>query len=152
MKYIIPVLLLLSVAISPSARTIGQEGVVGKRDALRIAVQKICPISGRELPKDKPLKQWTDPESKERFFICCENCLTGKPDPAHLKTILERQAKAQGECLVMDNAITPESKSQVIGGVRIFVCCPPCFKKVEKSQEKYFAKLDDLHAQFLKKE
>ena len=144
--------LYFAIAIGIAATSSGYEDTISKRDKLRVAVQKICPVSGRELPRDKPLPLWIDSQSKEQLYACCEKCISGTPDDKHLEAIRARQAKAQKDCLVMDNGISADSKSQIIGGYRIFVCCPPCFKKVDKAQEKYFSKLDSLHEQFLKKE
>lgn len=141
-----------AIAIVVAAQSSGYEDTLSKRDSLRIAVQKICPVSGRELPRDKPLAVWIDSQSKEQLYVCCEKCVSETPDDKYLEKIRARQAKAQKDCLVMDNEISTDSKSQIIGGYRIFVCCPPCFKKVDKAQEKYFSKLDSLHEQFLKKE
>lgn len=158
MRYFMFLFLLSSVALciaakpSDQAEPSGLAGAVSKRDSLRIAIQKICPVSGRELPRDQSLKQWTDPATKESLYVCCDKCVDGKPDTNYVEKIRARQADAQGVCLVMENAVTATSKSQIIGGYRIYVCCPPCFKKVEKSQDKYFSKLDSLHEQFLKKE
>jgi hypothetical protein len=152
MRYFMVPFLITAIAMCIAAKPVDQEGAVSKRDSFRIAVQNICPVSGRELPRDKPLKQWTDSTTKESLYVCCEKCVTGVPDSKHLEKIRARQAEAQGECLVMENEVTASSKSEVIGGYRIYVCCPPCFKKVEKAQDKYFSKLDSLHEQFLKKE
>jgi hypothetical protein len=151
-KYFTICILLIATAMSVAAKPADEDGATSKRSSLRIAVQKICPISGRELPRDKKLPKWIDPATKEELYLCCDKCITNTPDSKHLETIRERQASAQGECLVMENEVSSDSKSQIIGGYRIFVCCPPCFKKVEKAQEKYFSKLDSLHEQFLKKE
>ena len=71
--------------------------------------------------------------------------------PEHLATIQKNQSAAQGHCLVMDNEVGADSKSQVIAGYRVFVCCPPCFKKIEKSSEKYLAKLDAIQEAYLAK-
>ncbi len=157
MKRLMLFMLLIAIAVSMAAKPAAEggtaeEGTASKRDSLRIAVQEFCPVSGKELPSDRSLPKWTDTTTKEELFVCCEKCVTGTPDSKHLEKIRERQATAQRECLVMENEVSAESKSQIIGGYRIFVCCPPCFKKVEKAQDKYFSKLDSLHEQFLKKE
>lgn len=141
-----------AMAVGIAAKSSGYDDTLSKRDSLRIAVQKICPVSGRELPRDQKLPHWIDSKSNEQLYVCCEKCVAGTADDKHLETIRARQAKAQKDCLVMDNEVSSDSKSQIIGGYRIFVCCPPCFKKVEKAQDKYFSKLDSLHEQFLKKE
>ncbi|MCU0706882.1 MAG: hypothetical protein MUF23_01170 [Pirellula sp.] len=150
MKFILPFCVVSLIATAVIANPLQEGKVDEKRQRLRAAVQKICPMTGHELPDESGLKEWVDPKSKERLFVCCEECVEGKPDPEYLKTIMERQAKAQAQCLVMENEVTSQSKSQIIGGYRVFVCCPPCFKKVDKSQEKYFAKLDEMHEKFLR--
>lgn len=152
MKHAMICFLFLAIAAGMVAAFADENGTLSKRDSLRIAVQKICPISGQELPPGKLLPKWTDSTTKEELFVCCEKCVAGNPDSKHLEKIRSRQASAQSECLVMENEVSSESKSRIIAGYRVFVCCPPCFKKVEKAQEKYFSKLDELHERFLKKE
>lgn len=126
-----------------------EEGL-SHRERLRIDVQDICPMSGEKLDREQPLKQWTDPESKERFYVCCEACLDAKPDPSNLDSIRKNRIAAQPKCLVMDNEVTVDSESRVLEGYRVYVCCPPCFKKIEKSAEKHWSKLDAMHVEYLK--
>ena len=123
-----------------------------RRDRLSIAVQAICPVSGESLTGHaKPVKM-TDLETKEVFYVCCEVCLKSKPYAKYLDTIRGNFAKAQGHCLVMtDNEVSEKSKHGIVDGHFVYVCCPPCVKKMTASPEKFLAKLDDLYEASLKK-
>ena len=123
-----------------------------RRERLRIAVQAICPVSGESLTSHaKPVKM-TDSESKEVLYVCCEDCLKSKPNAKYLDKIRGNFAKAQGHCLVMtDNEVSEKSKHGIVEGHAVFVCCPPCIKKMTAAPEKFLAKLDDLYEASLKK-
>jgi hypothetical protein len=129
-----------------------KESAEQRRERLRIAVQAICPVSGESLTGHaKPVKM-TDPETKEVLYVCCEDCLKSKPDAKYLDKIRGNMAKAQGKCLVMtDNEISEKSKNGIIEGQFVYVCCPPCVKKMTASPEKFLAALDDLYEASLKK-
>ncbi len=133
-----------------------KESTEERRDRLRIAVQEICPVSGKSLTdksagKTSPVK-WTDPETKEVLYVCCKDCLQSKPDAKYLEKIRSNFAKAQSQCLVMtDNEVSEKSKHGIIAGHFVYVCCPPCVKKMTASPEKYLSKLDDLYEASLKK-
>ncbi len=139
----------LGIAIAEDPK---QESKEARRERLQIAVQAICPISGESLAGHaKPIKM-TDPESKEILYVCCEDCLKSKPESKYVDKIRENFAKAQGHCLVMkDNEISGRSKHGIVGGHFVYVCCPPCIKKMTAAPEKYLAALDDLYESFLKK-
>jgi hypothetical protein len=123
-----------------------------RRDRLQIAVQAICPVSGQSLTGHaKPIKM-TDPETKEVLFVCCEDCLKSKADAKYLDKIHRNFANIQGHCLVMtDNTVSEKSKHGLVGGHFVYVCCPPCIKKMMVAPEKYLAMLDDLYEASLKK-
>lgn len=133
-----------------------KESTEERRERLRIAVQEICPVSGKSLTdksagKTSPVK-WTDPETKEVLYVCCKDCLQSKPDAKYLEKIRSNFAKAQSQCLVMtDNEVSEKSKHGIIAGHFVYVCCPPCVKKMTASPEKYLSKLDDLYEASLKK-
>jgi len=133
-----------------------KESTEERRERLRIAVQEICPVSGKSLTdksagKTSPVK-WTDPETKEVLYVCCKDCLQSKPDAKYLEKIRSNFAKAQSQCLVMtDNEVSEKSKHGIISGHFVYVCCPPCVKKMTASPEKYLSKLDDLYEASLKK-
>ena len=123
-----------------------------RRERLRIAVQAICPVTGEKLgAHGKPIKM-TDSDTKEVLYLCCEACLKSKVGAKHLATIRTRLAQAQGTCLVMsDNDISAESKHSVVEGQLVFVCCPPCIKKMAAEPEKFLSMLDDRYEAFLNK-
>ena len=111
-----------------------------RRERLRISVQAICPV------------KMTDPETKEILYVCCADCLKSKPDAKYLDKIRSNFAKAQGHCLVMtDNEVSEKSKHGIVEGHFVYVCCPPCVKKMTAAPEKFLAKLDDLYEASLKK-
>lgn len=123
-----------------------------RRERLRIAVQAICPVSGESLTgHEKPVKM-TNPDTKEVLYVCCSDCLKSKQEEKYVDKIRENFAKAQGKCLVMtDNEVTAKSKHGIVEGQFVFVCCPPCIKKMNASSERFLAKLDDLYEASLKK-
>ena len=129
-----------------------KEGPEQRRERLRIAVQAICPVSGESLTSHaKPVKM-TDTETKEVLYVCCADCLKSKPDAKYLDKIRGNFSKAQGNCLVMtDNEVSEKSKLGIVEGHAVFVCCPPCIKKMTAASEKFLVKLDDLYEASLKK-
>lgn len=123
-----------------------------RRERLRIAVQSICPVSGDSLQDHASPVKMTDPSTNEVLYVCCKDCLKSKPNPKYLEKIRGNFAKAQGHCLVMtDNEVSEKSKHGIIEGHAVFVCCPPCIKKMAASPEKFLAKLDYLYEASLKK-
>jgi len=42
----------------------------------------------------------------------------------------------------MGKAVDASMKSTVVNGRKIFVCCPPCIKKIDADPAAYVAKLD----------
>ncbi len=123
-----------------------------RRERLRIAVQAICPVSGESLTDHAEPVRMTNPETKEVLYVCCEACLKSKPDAKPLDNIRSNFAKAQGHCLVVtENEISAESKHGIIDGQFIYVCCPPCVKKMSAEPAKFLSRLDDLNEASLKK-
>lgn len=153
MKEIWSVLFVLgSLLHSVVAQEPQKESPQERRERLRIAVQAICPVTGEKLgAHGKPIKM-TDPDTKEVFYLCCEACLKSKVDAKHVATIRARLAQAQGTCLVMtDNDVSAESKHSVVEGQLVYVCCPPCIKKMAVDPEKFLSMLDDRYEAFLNK-
>jgi hypothetical protein len=149
---ILALLFVFTAAASSYAQTAKDETSEQRRERLRIAVQAICPVSGESLTDHaKPVKM-TNPETKEVLYVCCEACLEAKPDAKHIEKIRTNFAKAQGHCLVMtDNEISDESKHGIVDGRFVYVCCPPCVKKMKAEPDKFLSKLDDLYEASLKK-
>lgn len=129
-----------------------KESSEARRERLRIAVQAICPVSGESLTGHaKPVKM-IDLDTKEVLYVCCEDCLKSKPEAKYLDKIRSNFAKAQGHCLVMtDNVVSEKSKHGIVEGHFVFVCCPPCVKKMNAAPETFLSKLDDLYEASLKK-
>ncbi len=153
MKSIYSLLLVVTAFASlPVFSNPSDETMLQRRERLRIAVQSICPVTGESLTEhDKPVKM-TDPDTKEVLYVCCEACLKSKPEAKYLETIRSNFAKAQGHCLVMtDNEVSTDSKHGIIEGQFVYVCCPPCVKKMNADPAKFLAKLDDLYEASLKK-
>lgn len=129
-----------------------KESSEARRERLRIAVQAICPVSGESLTGHaKPVKM-IDLDTKEVLYVCCLDCLKSKPEAKYLDKIRSNFAKAQGHCLVMtDNVVSEKSKHGIVEGHFVFVCCPPCVKKMNAAPETFLSKLDDLYEASLKK-
>ena len=77
---------------------------------------------------------------KEVAFLCCKGCVGKDINAEHWKTIQTNLAAAQKTCPVMGKAVDASMKSTVINGRKIFVCCPPCIKKIEADPATYIAK------------
>ncbi len=110
-------------------------------NALHIAAQKICPVSGQPLGSmGEPVKVQVG--DNEHAFLCCNACTRGKIDAGYWQTVLDNLAAAQGTCPVMDQPVDSSMPFTTVKGRRIFVCCPPCIKKIEADPEKFIAELD----------
>ena len=119
-----------------------------KRDQIRITVQQICPISGTKLgDHGSPVKVKV---GEEHVFVCCKQCLKKKIDTNHWATIHGNFAKAQKICPVMKHKLPKKPKWTIIKGQIVYVCCPPCTKKIEAKPESYLTKMDELYSASLK--
>ncbi|MFI4848959.1 MAG: hypothetical protein ACIAZJ_07680 [Gimesia chilikensis] len=120
-----------------------------QRDQLRIAAQKICPVSGQKLgDHGKPIKVKV---GKESVYLCCKGCLNSKVNPQHWSSIHANYAKAQGKCPVMKKQLPQKPKWTIVDGRIVYVCCPPCTKKIAADPEAYLSKVDDLYSANLQK-
>jgi hypothetical protein len=132
----------------------GETSGAGERqatpDQILMAVQKICPVSGQKLGSHG------DPVAvkigEERMFLCCKGCTSGKVKPEHWATIHANFAKAQGICPVMKHELPPNPKWTIVRGRIIYVCCPPCIKKIEAQPETYLKTVDELYLASLKQQ
>ena len=116
---------------------------ISNRDQMKIAVQKICPVSGNPLGSmGAPIKVKAGGMD---LFLCCQGCKEGKVNKEHWATIRGNIAKAQGICPVMEKELPANAKSTVVNGQIVFVCCPPCTKKIEKDPAKFLAKVDSYY-------
>ncbi len=146
------VVVALGVAVCHVAYGHGPEhdsGSPAKRDQVLAAVQQICPVSGNKLGEHgTPLKVKI---GKEEVFLCCKGCTKRKIDPKHWATIHANFAKAQVQCPVMEEKLPKNPKWTVVKGRIVYVCCPPCTKKVEANPDKYVKMVDALYVASLKK-
>ncbi|MEM7311988.1 MAG: hypothetical protein AAF497_02430 [Planctomycetota bacterium] len=120
-----------------------------KRDQIQSAVQEICPVSGLKLgAHGKPFKAKI---GGEVIFLCCEGCKKGKVKKEHWVKIHQNFAKAQSKCFVMDNPLPKKPKWVIVKGQLLYVCCPPCIKKIKDSPDKYLKQLEASQVAYLEK-
>ena len=143
-KLFCAVALLMGVA----AAALGQqpsedEGQQPSRDQIRTAVQGICPVTGRKLGTHGDVVKVKIGE--EEIFLCCKGCTSGKVAKEHWATIHANFAKAQGICPVMKKALPKNPKWTIVQGQIVYVCCPPCIKKIEADPATHLQKVDELY-------
>ena len=123
--------------------SVGSAQELSKRDQLRIAVQGICPISGGQLGSmGTPIKVQV---GQETVYLCCKGCLQKQINPQHWATIHANFAKAQRICPVMKHELPKDAKWTIVQGQIVYVCCPPCTKKIAADPETYLRKIDELY-------
>jgi len=114
-----------------------------KRDQIHIAVQAICPVSGQKLgDHGTPIKVAI---GEETVFLCCQACLQGKVVDQHWATIHANFADAQRICPVMNRKLPENPKWTFVEGQIVYVCCPPCTKKVAADPNAFLEKIDELY-------
>lgn len=112
-------------------------------DAVKASVQKICPVSGKPLGSmGGPIKTKI---GQEELYLCCEACAKGQVSREHWATIHANFANAQKICPIMKKPLPTNPKWTVVDGNIVYVCCPPCTKKIEADPEKYTAELAKLY-------
>lgn len=121
-----------------------------RHDQLRIAVQKICPVSGKKLGENgTPIKGKV---REETVFFCCEDCLKQEVNAEHWSAIHANIAKAQTICPVMKKPLPEDPKSTIVEGQVFYLCCPPCGKKIAADSARYLRQVDGLYAASLEAE
>lgn len=111
----------------------------------RIAAQGICPVSGIKLgDHGDPIPATLDSDGLQGF-LCCQACKGRDASAEHLATVRRNFARAQGICPVMENELPEDAESKVVRGRLVYVCCPPCFPKIEADPTKYLAVVDQLY-------
>ena len=134
-------------AAEPAAEE--QEKEAQRAAEIRMTVQAICPVSGQKLGgHGKPVAVKI---GEEEVYLCCKGCAKGKVDAKHWATIHANFAKAQGICPVMGHALPKDAKWTIVHGRIVYVCCPPCIKKIEAGPDPYLKKVDELYAASLEK-
>ncbi|RIK74667.1 MAG: hypothetical protein DCC68_22695 [Planctomycetota bacterium] len=113
-------------------------------DALLIAAQKICPVSGGDLrAMGGPIKAKSGDQT---VFLCCKECL-GKPiSKENWAQVTVNLTAAQGRCPVMNRPLPQGAKSVVVNGRRVFVCCPPCIGKIQANPDRFLAVVNAMLA------
>lgn len=146
---------LLLGALAVAAQTAAASGAEApteeeaRREQLRIAVQEICPISGHKLGSmGDPIKV-TVGDLKEEVYLCCQGCTTGEINPEHWAKVHANIAAAQGVCPIMGKRLPAKSKWTVVEGQIVYVCCPPCIKKIEAEPQVSLAKVDAYYTAHL---
>ncbi len=123
-----------------------------QQDAVAIARQKVCPVSG------KPLGSMGTPvavdANGQRLFVCCAGCVDAvKANPAkyatsrpNVEVVAMTKADApliakQARCPVMDESLGSMGQpiKLLVGGKPLYLCCKGCIKKVQAEPEKYLA-------------
>ena len=143
MKYVA----LALVIVAASSRSIASAQELSKRDQTHIAVQEICPVSGQKLGEHgAPIKVKIGDEA---VFLGCRGCLQGKVNPQHWGTIHSNFAKAQRICPVMKHELPENPKWTIVEGQIVYVCCPPCTKKVAAEPKGILQQIDGLYVSSL---
>ena len=111
-------------------------------------MQKICPVSGQQLgAHGPPIKVAI---GQEEVFLCCKGCLKGKVNPRHWATIHANFASAQAKCPVMKKKLPKNPKWTIVAGQIVYVCCPPCTKKIASNPEPYLRTIDAYYTASLR--
>lgn len=136
------------VGLMVSAAAAQQPGVRAMNpDQVKMAVQDICPVSGNKLgAHGQPIKVKL---GEETLFLCCQGCTRQRVNPQHWATIHANFARAQGICPIMKKPLPKSPKWTVINGQLIYVCCPPCGKKLQSDPAAAVAQLNALYQQSL---
>ncbi len=144
-KFVVASLAVLTLAgYGMSAERASQSAGLSQHNQLKMAVQKICPVSGQQLgDHGTPLLVKV---GKEEVFLCCKGCTKRKINPAHWGTIHQNFARAQKICPVMEQELPEKPAWTFAAGQIIYTCCPPCEKKIAANPKKYLDKIDQLYA------
>jgi hypothetical protein len=126
----------------------GQDRHQMTHDQLRIAAQKICPVTGGKLGSmGDPVKAKI---GEEEVFLCCQGCRNKEINEDHWATIHANIAKAQGKCPVMNKPLPKNPKGTIVEGQVVYICCPGCGEKIEADPKTYLRKVDALYTASVK--
>ncbi|WP_164104510.1 hypothetical protein [Candidatus Laterigemmans baculatus] len=113
-----------------------------KKQQLLVQAQKICPVSGKDLTSmGGPIKAKI---GDQIVFLCCKGCFGRDVQEQHWAQIQANRIAAQGKCPAMGKSLPEKPASTVVDDRQVFVCCPPCTRKIEAEPEQYLAKVDKL--------
>lgn len=115
---------------------------LSKTDQLLVRAQKICPVSGKDLDAmGGPVRAEVEDRT---IFLCCRGCFGQKLSKEHWATMDANLMAAQEKCPVMGKPLPKRPAMTVVEKRAVFVCCPPCTKKIEADPKKYLAAVDRL--------
>lgn len=135
----------LSSFLSPFA--VADDSPAKNVDSLLIKAQKICPVSGVTLGEHgEPVKAILEGKT---VFLCCDGCMGKSVNEGYTAQIAANQMAAQKKCPVMGKDLKPGDSSTVVNGRTLFVCCPPCIKKIQADPDKFIGKVDEMLSQNL---
>lgn len=141
-------IIMIATVVGPGSRLHAEEPsaeAAQRRQELHIAVQEICPVSGQKLGDHGPPVRVAVGRDREQIYLCCSGCLGKKVAPKHWSTVHVNLAKAQKMCPVMKKELPRQPKWTIVEGRIVYVCCPPCIDRIEKSPEPFLQKIDDLY-------
>lgn len=111
-----------------------------RTDALLVAAQKICPVTGMDLQvMGEPYKAKAGDKT---VFLCCKSCLGKTPKSEAAAQIQKNLIAAQGICPIMKKPLPENPGSTVLDGRTVFVCCKGCVAKVKADPKKTLAVID----------
>ena len=146
MKWVLSSLCVAALLLGLFSLSLAHEGhdhekaAPSETDKLLVRAQQICPVSGIKLGgHGSPIKTKS---GEQTIFVCCQGCVGKKLDAKYEKTVTSNLAAAQGLCPVMNKPLPEKPTSMVVTGRRVFVCCPPCTKKIKADPEKYLKIVD----------
>ncbi len=120
-----------------------QAKIQAQRDQVKMAVQEICPITGQKLGTNGPPVKVKIGE--EILFVGSKDSLTQQISTKHWATIHANFAKAQRICPVMKKTLPASPKWTIVEGQIIYICCPPCTKKIVADPKTYVQQVNELY-------
>jgi hypothetical protein len=144
-------LAIAAISLSQPARA---DDKAADEDALMIAAQKTCPITGEALGEMGPPVKTTIGD--QTVFLCCKSCLGKEISKENREKLTANLIAAQATCSVLGKPLPKDAASIVVKDRQIFVCCKMCLAKIKADPDKYIAKVDaqlekNLHEQQDKK-
>lgn len=136
------VVLVAVTAMAMTARAEDNTSKWSKTDRLLIQAQKICPVSGKILlSMGGPVRAKL---GDREVFLCCRGCLGKEIPKQHWATVQANWIATQAKCPVMNRPLPQNPASITVEGRTVFVCCPPCTRKIKADPDKYLSVVDGL--------
>lgn len=125
--------------VGTAVRAEDRDSKLTKTEQLLVKAQKICPVSGEELESMSPIKAKV---GQRTIFLCCKGCLRRQIQKEYWTHMQANLIAAQGKCPVTKKTLPKDPKATVVKGRVVFVCCPPCAKKIQADPDGYLAIVD----------